>query len=75
MTRQSPFEYINAYRTDRAAKLLLSTDMSITDIAFSCGFSSTSHFISRFRAQKSITPGQLRKKLRSEYASAGLPIS
>lgn len=62
MTRQSPFEYINAYRTDRAAKLLLSTDMSITDVAFSCGFSDLSYFIKTFRALKGTTPGTFRKK-------------
>ena len=68
-------DYLNLIRINEAEKLLISTDKSITDIAFSCGFSSTSHFISRFRAKKSITPGQLRKKIRSKSASAGLPIS
>lgn len=62
MTRQSPFEYINAYRTDRAAKLLLSTDMSITDIAFSCGFSDLSYFIKTFKSLKGTTPRAFRKK-------------
>ncbi len=62
MTRQSPFEYINAYRTDRAAKLLLSTDLSITDIAFSCGFSDLSYFIKTFKALKGTTPRAFRKK-------------
>ena len=62
MTRQSPFEYINSYRTDRAAKFLLSTDMSITDIAFSCGFSDLSYFIKTFKLLKGTTPGAFRKK-------------
>lgn len=62
MTRQSPFEYINSYRTDRAAKLLLSTDMSITDVAFSCGFSDLSYFIKTFKNLKGITPKAFRKK-------------
>lgn len=62
-------DYINLMRINEAEKLLISTDKSITDIAFSCGFSSTSHFISRFRSQKGITPGQLRKKMRTEIAS------
>lgn len=62
LTRQSPFEYINTYRTDRAAKLLLSTDMSITDIAFSCGFSDLSYFIKTFKALKGTTPRAFRKK-------------
>lgn len=62
MTRQSPFEYINSYRTERAAKMLLSTDMSITDVAFSCGFSDLSYFIKTFKKLKGITPKVFRKK-------------
>ena len=65
-------DYINLIRINEAEKLLISTDKSITDIAFSCGFSSTSHFISRFRSQKSITPGQLRKKMRTDMSSTYL---
>lgn len=57
-------DYITLLRLSEAEKLLISTEQSITDIALSCGFSSTSHFISRFKAQKGITPGQLRKKTR-----------
>ena len=51
-------------RVNEAEKLLLSTDRSITNIAMSCGFSSTSHFISRFKSHKGMTPGQLRRKAR-----------
>ena len=57
-------DYITLLRISEAEKLLLSTEQSITEIALSCGFASTSHFISRFKAQKGITPGQLRKKAR-----------
>ena len=57
-------DYITLLRISEAEKLLLSTEKSITEIALSCGFSSTSHFISRFKTQKGITPGQLRKKTR-----------
>ena len=57
-------DYLNLIRINEAERLLLSTDKSVTDIAFSCGFSSTSHLITHFKAQKNITPGQLRKKMR-----------
>lgn len=57
-------DYLTLIRINEAEKLLLSTEKSITDIALSCGFSSTSHFISRFKSQKGITPGQLRKRTR-----------
>lgn len=57
-------DYLTLIRINEAEKLLLSTEKSITDIALSCGFSSTSHFISRFKEQNGVTPGQLRKKTR-----------
>lgn len=57
-------DYVTLTRLNAAEKLLLSSAKSITEIALSCGFSSTSHFISRFKAHNGITPGQLRKKTR-----------
>jgi AraC-like DNA-binding protein len=57
-------DYLTLIRINEAEKLLLSTEKSITDIALSCGFSSTSHFISRFKEKNGVTPGQLRKKTR-----------
>lgn len=59
-------DYLSLIRISEAEKLLISTNKSITDIALSCGFSSTSHFISRFKQQKGITPGQLRKNTRQQ---------
>lgn len=57
-------DYVTLMRINEAEKLLLSTDKSITEIAMCCGFSSSSHFVSRFGQYKQITPGQFRKKLR-----------
>ena len=57
-------EYVTLMRINEAEKLLLSTDKSVTEIAMCCGFSSSSHFVSRFGQYKQITPGQFRKKLR-----------
>ncbi|MFA7637130.1 MAG: AraC family transcriptional regulator [Monoglobales bacterium] len=56
-------EYILALKLREAEKLLISTDKSITDIAFETGFSTTSHFISRFKEIKGITPAKFRKNL------------
>lgn len=58
-------EYLNMLKLKEAEKLLLTTDHSITDIAFEAGFSTVSHFIARFKAAKGITPHKLRKKLRT----------
>ena len=60
----SPIEYLLNLRMSKAAEQLLKSRKSITEIAYFCGFSSTSHFIARFKSQKGITPGQLRKRVR-----------
>ena len=57
-------DYVTILRLNEAEKMLLSSDQSITEIAMSCGFSSSSHFTSRFSQYKQITPGKFRKKLR-----------
>lgn len=57
-------DYVTLIRLNEAERLIVSSDKSITEIAYSCGFSSTSHFISRFKAQKGVTPYQLRKRVR-----------
>lgn len=48
--------YLLSYRLEQSCTLLLQTEKSITEIALVCGFSSSSHFIHRFRQSKGITP-------------------
>ena len=62
MTKKSPVSYLNAYRIERAARKLLTTDMQVTDIAYSCGFNDLSYFIKTFKKIKGITPNAFRKK-------------
>lgn len=57
-------DYITQIRLNEAERLIFSSDKSVTEIAYSCGFASTSHFIARFKSQKGVTPGQLRKRVR-----------
>ncbi len=60
MTGMTAFEYLNAYRIEKASKSLISTDMGITDIAFSCGFNDLSYFIKTFKKYKNTTPKMFR---------------
>jgi len=53
--------YLTALRLAEAEKLLLTTQRSVTDIAYSCGFSGSSHFIARFKAAKGIAPASFRR--------------
>ena len=61
MTTKTPVEYLNAYRIERASRMLINTDKSVTEIAFSCGFNDLSYFIKTFKALKGITPAKFRK--------------
>lgn len=61
MTTKTPVEYLNTYRIEKASRKLLNSDMSVTDIAFSCGFNDLSYFIKTFKLIKGITPVKFRK--------------
>lgn len=63
--RQSFNQYLTTIKIREAEKLLVSSDKSITEIALDTGFSSASHFISRFKDFKHVTPNQFRDKNRN----------
>lgn len=54
-------DYLNTYRIDRAAELLIRSDEKIYLIANAVGFNNTDYFISKFVQLKGITPLQYRK--------------
>ena len=56
------FEYLLDYRISVSIKLLLTTNDSITDIAYQCGFGSTSYFIEKFKKKSGVSPLAYRKK-------------
>ena len=59
-TNQSFNEYITHYRITKSVKLLKSTHLPITEIALSCGFSSSSYYSSIFNKLKGMSPKDLR---------------
>jgi AraC family transcriptional regulator len=52
----TPYQYLLQQRIERAKQLLKGSDRPITDIAFSCGFSSHSHLSRQFRQLTGMTP-------------------
>ena len=54
-------KYIAIKRLSSAAELLKSTDLSISDIVFKCGFRSVSNFYQLFSSLYTISPGKFRK--------------
>ncbi len=61
-TGQTLFGYLTQLRISRSCELLMSTDMSVSDIAYACGFSSQSYFSQRFRHIKGVSPEQFRRQ-------------
>ena len=57
----SPYEYLIKYRINSSKTLLISTDLTIDEIAERVGFASTSNFIKTFRELEEITPLKYRK--------------
>lgn len=54
-------EYLNMLKINYAQKLLLSTDLKISDLYYQCGFRSHSNFLRLFHKQTGLTPTQFRK--------------
>ncbi len=63
---KTPSEYIMLYRLDAAKKLLGETDMSVTEIAQSCGFTNVSYFIRSFKKAYRTTPYGYKKNMEQQ---------
>lgn len=61
MTHRTPFDYLNYYRIERACYQLLTSDQSITEVAYNSGFNDLSYFIKTFKKYKGTTPKQYLK--------------
>ena len=61
-TKKSFVEYLNEIRVSNACKLLIETDMGISEIAYECGYKTASNFNQLFKKLTGTTPGEYRKK-------------
>lgn len=52
----SPATYLREKKLEKSKKLLISTDLRTTDIAYECGFSNVSHFSKTFKNKHGISP-------------------
>ncbi len=57
-----PYRYLMRERIARARLLIVTTELSLAQIAFDCGFSSQAHFTTAFTRLTGTTPGRLRKQ-------------
>lgn len=66
-TGRTLHDYVEEKRIKRAMDLLLTTDMTLTEIAFACGFSSQSYFSFVFKRRMKMTPREYAKTINSRY--------
>ncbi len=57
---QTPVDYLNSYRVERAGWLLQNSDLSITEVARGCGFNDGAYFTKVFKKYKMLSPKQYR---------------
>lgn len=58
----TPIKHINKMRISCAKDFLMHSELSVTQIAERCGYSSVHHFSKRFKNETKISPDQFRKK-------------
>lgn len=63
---QTPTEFVNTQRLNRAASLLLTSTSEIIDIAYECGFSNLSYFYRLFARHYGQTPRAFRLEARDD---------
>jgi AraC-like DNA-binding protein len=54
------FSFLNEYRINAACKLLIESDLPVTEICYACGFESLPFFYRQFKRYKGNTPYQYR---------------
>lgn len=60
-TGDTPHHYIIKVRVERAKMLLRETDASLSEVAYTVGFSSQAHMTDTFRRIAGVTPGRYRR--------------
>ena len=61
LTGQTPVELLRKARLSKAQQLLTTTDKTISEVAYECGFTSPSYFNKCFKDEYGITPGDAHK--------------
>ncbi|MDA7882019.1 AraC family transcriptional regulator [Akkermansiaceae bacterium] len=69
--KQSPKAYLNRLRINASKKLLIESEMPLSEIAVEVGFYDGSEFGKRFREQEGMTPRSYRVRLRQMIETGG----
>lgn len=66
-TGKTLHEYVEEQKIKKAIDIMVSTDLTLTQIAYECGFSSQSYFNSAFKKKMNLTPREYEKNVISKY--------
>jgi len=61
-TKETPHRYLLLTRLLHSQKLILEGKLNLTEIAYQCGFSSSSHFTTAFQKEFSLSPSDFKKR-------------
>ncbi len=59
---QTPHRYLTEVRLEAAVRLLLTSDLTVTQVGLACGFTRASHFSSAFKMKHGVTPTVFRSR-------------
>ena len=69
-TGRTIHQYIEEQRIKKAINLMISTDMTLSQVAYECGFSSQSYFCYAFKRNTGKTPRTYAKEIANQYNNA-----
>ena len=69
----SPHSFVNGRRVELAARYMLTTDASLSDIALRCGFADQPHFCKNYRKAVGQTPAAWRRVHRLQHDENAKP--
>lgn len=58
---KSIIEELIQFRLEKAKKMLIETDQTVSDIAMKCGYTTYNYFVRQFRTFENVSPSQYRK--------------
>lgn len=61
ITGSSPVELLRTARLNRGHQLLLTTDKTVSEVAYAVGFSAPAYFTKCFKEEFGMVPGEVRK--------------
>ena len=61
VTGSSPVELLRTARLNRAYQILLTTDKSVSEVAYAVGFTAPSYFTKCFKEEYGMVPGDVKK--------------